>query len=304
MRRIKLARTLQSVARLLPGRFSLHSQQGLPAQPFFVLGSGRNGSTLLNRILNMHPDLFLPPEQYFLGNGIIKFQLYQHFLLWRDMVKILLGELMEGAEAHQWRFRPTPVVKSLFNTHDRSLQHVLDVIYREAAVQYGMCPKRWGDSTFLNIRFLPEIYTVFPQATFIFLVRDGRDVLASFKESGEDIVGLQDPERCARHWVDTMRQYEWLKKRADVLMVRYEDLVVHPESMLKRVCGYLSVDYRTEMLDFHQSPLSSPMYEAKHHGNVLKPLSPSSIGRWKRMTTEDQAHFEVMEESLIRYGYQ
>ena len=40
-------------------------------QPFFILGSGRNGSTLLASILNSNPNILIPPEQYVLPYSIM-----------------------------------------------------------------------------------------------------------------------------------------------------------------------------------------------------------------------------------------
>ena len=39
---------------------------------FFILGSGRNGSTLVASILNAHRDIFIPPEQFILPYAIMK----------------------------------------------------------------------------------------------------------------------------------------------------------------------------------------------------------------------------------------
>ena len=43
---------------------------------FFILGSGRNGSTLLSSILNAHKSLFIPPEQFVLPYAIMKRYLF------------------------------------------------------------------------------------------------------------------------------------------------------------------------------------------------------------------------------------
>ena len=46
--------------------------------PFFIIGSGRNGSTLLGGMLNTNAAVFLPPEQYILGYSLLKWNLKRH----------------------------------------------------------------------------------------------------------------------------------------------------------------------------------------------------------------------------------
>ena len=45
--------------------------------PFFILGSGRNGSTLLSSILNAHPELFIPSEQF-----ILPYTIMRRYIFW------------------------------------------------------------------------------------------------------------------------------------------------------------------------------------------------------------------------------
>ena len=44
---------------------------------FFIIGSGRNGSTLLATILNAHKDIFIPPEQFVLPYAIIRRYIFE-----------------------------------------------------------------------------------------------------------------------------------------------------------------------------------------------------------------------------------
>lgn len=305
MRRIKLARTLQRLTGLFPGKYPMESRVGLLSQPFFVFGSGRNGSTMLNRMLNQHPELFLPSEQYFLGNSIIKFRLY-NFLIWRDLVKIIAGELIPTTGSHTWDFGPEHIIQDLFSTPDKSLQYLIDKSFRAYGVHRGAAFGRWGDTTPMNTRYMPEITDLFPQARYIFLLRDGRDVIASYQKGGKDYLGeLASPLIAARHWLRSVKMYEQMLQKTDILLVRYEKLVSDPETELTRICEALGVKYHPEMLQFHLSEPPEAMYQEPQHANIRRPVSAGSIGNWREaLSRADQAQvMPIIDGALAKYGY-
>ena len=282
----------------------MQAQETLANQPFFIFGSGRNGSTMLNRMLNQHSVLFLPSEQYFLGNSIIKYQLYP-FLLWRDLIKIITGELLPTTGSHTWAMDGSEVIKELFHLKDRSLQKVIDMIFRSYGIKMQSDFRIWGDTTPLNTFYLPEVFSLFPEAKYVFLLRDGRDVMSSYKKGGEAFLGdLANPVNGAAHWNHSIEKYEWLKKRTNVLLVRYEELVSDPQSVLSGICSYLDVDFETQMLDFHQDEAQSYMYSEPQHANIKKPISTASIGNWvEQLTDEDQDAIMAINKNLVKYGY-
>ncbi len=266
------------------------------------MGSGRNGSTLLNRMLNQHPDLFLPSEQYFLGNSIAKFKLY-NWLLWRDLVKVVTGELMRETGSHTWDFSPNEVFRTINESEDKSLQRMIDTIFRT----YGEKHKRfttWGDTTPLNTYYLPEIWSVYPKAKYVFLMRDGRDVVDSYRRGGEKHLGeLSIPENAVSHWKHSIRQYDWLQKRTAVHLVCYEELVAQPDEVLASLCEFLAIDYTEELLNFHQQSPESELYQEPQHSNIFKPLSTESIGKWKASFKENDPIFSSIRKELNRFGY-
>ncbi|MFT6882558.1 MAG: protein-tyrosine sulfotransferase [Marinoscillum sp.] len=278
MRRIKLARRLQYILDFLPRKYPIHSPDQNFDQPFFIFGSGRNGSTMLNRMLNGHGELFLPSEQYFLGNSIIKFKLY-NFLIWRDLVKIITGELLPSTGSHTWDFGPDEVFQALNESSDKSLQQLIDTIYRVYGNKSQSFSK-WGDTTPLNTFYIPEIYSVFPRAKYIFLVRDGRDVVASYKKGGEYLGKLSDPIIAANHWMNSIEKYDWLAKRNEVKCVQYEDLVHDPIKILSEICHFLGVDFQESMLDFYKEKPKNELYAEPQHANLGKPVFASSIGNY------------------------
>lgn len=213
MRQMNLARILLLLMRVLPKRYQLNPSKPV-IQPFFILGSGRNGSTLLNMMLNQHSKLFLPPEQYFLGNSIIKYQIY-NFILWRDLVKVIYGEMLNIGDSHKWNFSVNQVMMKAFHLEgdERNLQNLLDLLYRTYALETKNIGVRWGDSVPNNYPFTKEIFNCFPKGKYIFLIRDGRDVCAAYKKGGKEAFGeLSEVENSSDYWLNSIKKYNWLKK--------------------------------------------------------------------------------------------
>lgn len=259
---------------------------------------------MLNRMLNQHSALFLPSEQYFLGNSIFKYQLYP-FLIWRDMVKIITGELLPSTGSHTWQMDGSEVINELFLLEDRSLQKVIDVIFRGYGAKMKDDVQMWGDTTPLNTIYLPEVFSLFPKGKYVFLLRDGRDVMASYHKGGEEFLGhLAKPTNGAAHWNHSIEKYEWLKKRTDVLLVRYEALVSEPERILTEICTYLGMAFESQMLTFYENEPQSGMYTEPQHANIRKPISTASIGKWaEQLTEEDNKAVAAINKNLVKYGY-
>ena len=280
MRRIKLARFLMMISRMLPSRSPLRSVNGIQ-KPIFVFGSGRNGSSLLNRMLNQHPLLFAPTEQYFLGPTIIKFHLYRHLINWRDLVKVIAGELDESSGSHTWETGHRPHLANLFESEDKSLQFLIDQIYRT----YGNSQKKgfqyWVDTGAPNTQYAREIYQCFPDAHYFFLIRDGRDVVNSYIKGGaQHFDELSQPKVATKHWISSIKTYQWLKQRTAISIIRYEDLVGDPEKVLKDLCDEIKIDYFPEMLNYYLHEIPKGMHD-EYFENVKRPVFNTSVGLWK-----------------------
>ncbi len=304
MRRIKLARFLMKICSLLPEKFTVKSSVPIPS-PIFIFGSGRNGSTLFNRMLNQHPELFAPSEQYFLGPTIIKFHLYRHLLNWRDLVKIITGELNQSSGSHTWETGYGPQLIDLFKSENKSLQFVIDNIYQSYGRSFKGDFSSWVDTTPFNTKYCQEIYQTFPDAHYFFLIRDGRDVVNSYLQGGKDHFGeLADPTFSSHHWNDSIKSYNWLKARRKVNLIRYEELVSNPELILTKICNELGISFDPLMLEYHQEILPEGFKEDNHR-NIRKPVFKDSIGRWKKNLDKDSLNkvMPIIKKNLKVFEY-
>jgi hypothetical protein len=120
-------------------------------RPFFIIGSGRSGNTLLRRILYAHPELHIPPETYILGRTI-KLFLENRNMRWTDLVYLVLSQFEYYPEFVTFEITLRPLVQRLVVAPKdvRSLAFILDSFYRYHAETKSIHCKRWGDKTPMN----------------------------------------------------------------------------------------------------------------------------------------------------------
>ncbi|MDQ3729490.1 MAG: sulfotransferase [Actinomycetota bacterium] len=304
--------------RLRPRRLRGRAEPGPPTP--FVVGVGRSGTTLLRLMLDTHTELAIPPETHFLGSlleasGRVRFT-----------PKLALEAIVEDPRRRWNDFNLDPdELQSRFEALPHfNASDALRAFYELYAEKQGK--SRWGDKTPTYVKTMRRIKRVLPEASFVHVVRDGRDVtLSNNKRRAER--GHRDPvpaARAARQWRNRIS-----KARADgpklgeYFEIRYEDLVIETESTLRRVCDFIDLEFEPRMLRYHETAedrLSEmagampardgrPEREAgerlKAHALATKPPTKERIEVWRHeMSVEDQSEFErVAGELLDDLGY-
>lgn len=212
-----------------------------------IVGSPRSGTTLLRFMLDSHPDLAIPPETGFLPT-------IQALTGTGDSLRELFHETITSfpPEAPGWsdfgiaveEFRQALEHVSPFN-----LSEGTRAFYRLYARRFRK--SRYGDKTPLYGRHMVYIQRLLPEAHFIHIIRDGRDVAASLRKRwfspGYDMATQ------AEYWRDNVQAARDQGKSCDSYCeVRYESLLQDPESILRPLCRFLELDFATAMLEYHR----------------------------------------------------
>ncbi len=287
--------------------FPLHGEERY--KPFFLIGSGRSGSTLFRRILTAHSQLHIPPENFALVSSIQKFKQYCKTMVWEDLVHLILSLFEFHHEFYTFKISLRPLVHRLIETpHDRrNLAFILDSLYRYHAEKHGISMNRWGDKTPLvtyEPGMLEQLLKIFPDAQFIHLVRDGCDVIASTLRYGF----FTDLTTAANRWVRVVqnaRQFTEAHPQC-CMVVRYEDLVCNPEKVIKAVCRFLKVEFEPQMI--HSENLANEMGDVPvlhEHIEVSKPINVSNIGMGRKEFTKEEKELlqAIIGKELAHFGY-
>ena len=147
-----------------------------------------------------------------------------------------------------------------------------------------------------HIHNLKTIRQIVPDARFILMTRDGRDVAASC------ITRFGSAKYGTDRWIDENQIVRKALQQNDTILVRYEDLIEDPKSTLQRLCEFCKIPYSEEMLNFHQHKtrwhgIDEPLREGtgargyEHRmlraWQVNQPLFDSR-GKWKGMLSDKE----------------
>src|SRR6266511_504268 len=288
------------------------SDPGPPAP--FVVGATRSGTTLLRLMLDAHPDVGIPSETHFF-----------HKLVKRGERRRLTPELVADTiiTHKRWgdfRLDPDDLRERLDAVEPFNLSDGLRAFYGLYAEKQGK--SRWGDKTPGYLRYMRRIEWVLPEARFIHLIRDGRDVALSVLPMNW---GPQSITEAAELWVERVTIAREQGALVDHYMeLKYEDLVTETEPALRRVADFLELPWDPAMLDYHERAEERLREKARDlprkasrgdqpaaarmasHAMAKQPPDPRRIGRWRtEMSPEDRALYESVAGDLrVELGYE
>ena len=271
--------------------------------PFFIVGSGRSGSTLLRMILASHSRIAIPPETWFVRLVV------KQFPLDRGLSPAELDRALEIITSH-YRWPDMDVNTDEYLAEVRALdrphiRQVVESIYRRHLDEAGK--SRWGDKTPGYIEVIPQLAKVFPGAKFIHLVRDGRDVVRSFRATGWYGPWLHSN---AAEWLESLEYDEqWSRSplAGCILTVRYEDLVLKTEECVQGICAFLGEEFEPQMLLWQTNvDRLVPSRELVIHEKLKNTPKASDVGRWKHDMSSREIFVceSFMGHHLARAGYE
>lgn len=270
--------------------------------PFFIIGVGRSGTSLLRLMLHSHPRIAIPYESHFLTKYFERSDQYGD-LENDDNLRNIIRDILNEEYLKMWdhEFDPNELFMRIKR---RDIAGVFSELYLSYAEAKGK--HRWGDkSDYLDRMHL--INSMYPEAQFIHIIRDGRDVAMSVMQRSW---GPDDLIRAAEWW----NQHVLLGRRMGAMIgsrryteVLFEELVQNPDKELKRLCDFLDESYDPKMLEYHKlSGDSFPGSKKEQHYNVNSAPKKSRTYAWKKeMSQLDVLIFNRYASGMLKeVGYE
>ena len=271
---------------------------------FFIVGCPRSGTSLTQYMLSMNSQISMPPESWYFN---IVNNFFGHNADLSDP-KVFEQVLTRFTMDKRWarfdfdinrfeelaRLAP-PTIPGLFTAFGTA--------WREFHGTH-----RFGEKSPENYQYMSVLAEWFPEAKFIYLMRDPRATVASHsKRRG----AMKNIYRALRLWI---RGEYFLRKGLEELgvsrvhMLRYEDLVTEPEREVRKLCSFLNLDFEAAMLNPHERDKQGFLPEQlPFMQNTEKPIFKDSINAWEKETSKRQValiEYAVGEERLKKYGYE
>ncbi len=228
--------------------------------PFlFIVGCARSGTTLLQRIIDAHPLVTIPPETHWIP---LFFKKRIGLTPEGNVTDEFIHRLWEYPRFQGMKIDMTELEK-LFG-ENKQIQYA-DLVSKIFDL-YGKKQKKSlvGDKTPPYVRNIDRLHSLFPEAKFIHLIRDGRDVCLSalswnhFERTMSFLTECwrENPVAAIALWwkrnVRLGRQQGAALGAGLYYEMHYEALVKNPTEECRKLCDFIGVQYDDSMVRFHE----------------------------------------------------
>ena len=277
--------------------------------PFvFIVGCARSGTTLLQRIVDAHPQLAITPEMHWITDYF-----RQGKWLGPDgrVMPDQVSSMIQHKRFAQFGFSQEQFEGLLGLNEPPGYVTFLERLFALYGTTQGK--PLVGNKTPAYVRRISTLHGFWPEAKFIHLIRDGRDVGLSvlnwnhaYRTAGRYMTWAEDPVSTVALWwkrkVRLGRQGGQSLNPRLYHEIHYENLAHQPAAQCEKLCNFLGVAYDEAMLRFHEGRTRhEPGLDAKQ---AWRPITPG-LRDWKtQMPGDDVERFEaVAGDMLVELGY-
>jgi hypothetical protein len=270
----------------------------------FIVGCPRSGTTVLQRVIDAHPQVAIIAQSRWIP-GFLKMVCRRspEGLVTPDMIPRLLN--------YRGLFRKMGIsreeLEPLLGAGSLSFAQFVSGIFD----LYGQARGKTlvGDKTPIYVRNVRLLHEQWPEARFVHLIRDGRDVslaTINWKRQSEWLTKTFSTWRddavttAAMRWCWNVR----LGREVGLPLgpklyyeLRYEALVHQPAEECTRLCAFLGVRYDERMLRFYEGRTKNdPTLDAK---KGWRPITPG-LRDWRtQMPADAVERFEAAAGDLL-----
>jgi hypothetical protein len=229
-------------------------------------------------------------------------------------VKSFLNDLLLCKKFDTWLLDRAIIEAQIHNNQPATYAELCSVVYTSFGLVAGKTFGIWGDKNNFHLNHLNELLDLYKNARFLHLVRDGRDVVCSYREvmatksnspyaptlkTGSADIALEWSRNVMKidSFMSTM-------PRETAMTIRYEDLVLAPSSVVMAICEWLGIPFEADMLNFHkQNKIKKlePDLTMDWKKRTLQPISGATVKRYASLlSSEEQDEFLVLAAGALR----
>ncbi len=254
------------------------------AQPIFVLGFPRSGTTLIEQTLSAHPRIVAGDELPLIADltGLMPRMLNSPLDYPEALAELWMGDQREGLD----------------NLRDYYLQKVTQMgILTPGAAWFT-------DKMPLNETHLGLIALLFPQAPLIHAIRHPLDIMVSALSNHftHGLFCASTLESAALHYVRVMDLVQKYRSEMTLryLAVRYEDMVTEQESTVRSVLDFIGEPFDAKCLRFHENQRYA---RTASYAQVTERLYDRSRFRYRHYLKHLQPVIPILRPHIERLGY-
>jgi len=265
--------------------------------PIFIIGAPRSGTTLLRLILSAHSTISIPHE-FTLVENVLSF--FKKEVITQKRALEFIEEQYKMPHFLDWDIDRVLLISKL-TEKNYSKSQLIDIFYTTYIEVHTPNKITWGDKNINSLSFIPSIVSLFPEARFIHIIRDGRDVAASLQSRKWQFYTLGSSKTFfIKHfrgamltWISALESIENAFKgvpKAQHITIRYEDLIEDTEYSIKRLCEFLNIHFEDGMLHYYKNEQNKPTISDKRlkgtHENTTKPILTKNKAKYLKFYSD------------------
>ena len=287
--------------------------------PLFIIGNPRSGTSLFRIMLTCHPEICIPPECGFIQWWHKKYQYWsEQDSINKSLVKNYINDLKSSKKIETWNLNYNSLEELIYTYRPSQYSELCYLVYIQYMYISNKNAKIIGDKNNYYVHYLDILESIFSNANYIFIVRDGRDVACSYKRVNQ----IQTPSLYKPKLANSIDDIaiEWNNNNQTIInflnkisqkryfTLQYEELLRKPTEVLGKICNFLGINFHSEMLNFYNTNRKLNLEPAKTLDWKLKtfePLDMKNIGKYKfELKDEEISIFEEKISKIMSYfGY-
>lgn len=239
---------------------------------------------------------------------------------WRTLewIEKFAAAVTQTKKFETWKLSPQDILEEMEKLPIKNYADAAERIYWAFMRKIKPSASRWGDKNNFYTGHVRLLADLFPEAQFLHIVRDPRDVACSYRElaslSSRSPYRPTLPVACneiASEWMRNVHNAHAVAQSMDpraYCIVKYENLVVGAEEVTRTVCDCLNVSFEQQMLLFHEinkRDRLEPQITMDWKQRTLEPLSASHVGRYRSELSEEECAVivAVAGDLMASFGY-
>ena len=257
---------------------------------FFIAGTSRSGSTLLQSMLSTHSKMVVPPETHFFhSSDTLKQEFNNH-----DKKETFREKLIRFWYSNKTRIKDLGLSAQEVQhwADELDVHHPTDLFTLHLTMYRKQRGKEIiGEKTPRHILQVREILKAYPKAKIISMFRDPRAAAYSEIKARFGSPSVLVTTRRWRKYVEMHAQLEKELSEDKYMMLRYQDLIDDSEGMLRKICEFLGVSFEEQMLEFYKREEEGfAESEKSWKQGTLKPIQENRNEEWKSALTPWQIY--------------
>jgi LPS sulfotransferase NodH len=268
--------------------------------PVFLVGCPRSGTTLLQRLLDAHPQVAIAPETHFIRRFWMRRDSYGD-LTDDGAFARLVSDIIAMPEFPEMAL-DAEAFRAAARTSTRTYSTLFELLLRSFARRRGAAIA--GEKTPNHLLYMQTLERFFPAARFIHIVRDPRAVVNSWMTVPWSTGTIAGDTGVWRRYVRTA--WKQPPRRGALKVVHYEVLAAAPEKVLRSICEFLGLPFHPAMLEFHErEPDTLNFSREPWKRKAAGPIDDAAIEDWRQRMSA--GHIEQIEQlawrEMLRLGY-